>query len=66
MGPEFNDKCPCRREAEEGGGAERRKTDAKEKGGGSEAGVVHQPSLGCDRPPQTRRGWNRKGSPAKH
>lgn len=33
MGPEFNDKCPCRREAEEGCGAERKKTDAKEKGG---------------------------------
>lgn len=46
MGPEFNDKGPCKREAEEGCEAERRKTDAKEKGG-SEARVV-QPSLGCD------------------
>lgn len=33
VGPEFNDKGPCKREAEKGCEAERRKTDAKEKGG---------------------------------
>lgn len=64
MGPEFNDKRPCRREAEEGC-EQKGERPMQRRRGGSEAGVV-QPSLGCDRPPQTRRGWNRKGSPAKH